>query len=132
MKLNGKVVPVKNSEGVDDPRNMAKAIDEMAGYIQRNEVNYLKQQRRRAARKLKDTDSSPKASTSTQKQLAEARSTFEDVKSNLEDTEKDLAEVQASTGEKQTKLIELQTELKTLTERNTVLKTELAELQEAA
>ena len=131
-KLNSKVIPVKNSEQVDDPTNLAKAIAEVAGYIKRNEPNYLKQQRRRAARKIKDSEPSPRASSSTKKQLAEAKSTFEDVKQTLADTEQDIAEVQSTIGERQTELNELQSELATLTEKNNALKAELAELQEAA
>ena len=129
VRLNGKVVPVKNSEDIDEPKNLVKAVKEMADFIKRNEARYLKQRDKQANR----VKAKPKTvSSSVAKQLSFNKSLLEDLKEENKGLEQDLATVKGEFDGKQASLETLRAELKTEQDRNEALRTEINQLLEAA
>lgn len=129
VRLNGKVVPVKNSDDLQEPRNLAAAIKEMAGYIDRNEAIYQKRQEAAAKRVVKKKD---RAATSAKKRLEMMQSSFEEMTETGKGLEQDLAEAKGEADKKGGELASLNAELEKELSRNEALSAELNELLEAA
>lgn len=130
VRLNGKVVPVKNSEDIDEPANLKKAVKEMAGYIQRNEAAYIKQRNRRLARQK--VTPTPKATASIDKQLAEAKENWEFVQAEYNEAIDQGVQMKSELNTKRDKLAEIKAEIRQEEERNEALRAEYAQLKEAA
>ncbi|MFH1984768.1 MAG: hypothetical protein ABIL58_23250 [Pseudomonadota bacterium] len=130
VRLNGKVVPVKNSEDVEDPRNLAKAIEEMAGYLRRNASAYEKQKARRAKRVTGDTG--PAVSTTVAKQLEAKKADLESLQEAAKELDEQLAAAKGALDTKKNELVALRAELDREIQRGETLRAELKELLEAA
>jgi vacuolar-type H+-ATPase subunit I/STV1 len=129
VRLNGKVVPVKNSEDLHEPKNLKKAVKEMADFVGKNEAGYTKQKERRMG---KTTGTAPKrASTSVAKQLTFNKALSQDLREENIELEQGLAEKKQSVDSRQTTIGTLKAELETEQNRNDELKVEINSLLEA-
>jgi hypothetical protein len=130
VRLNGKVIPVKNSEDLHVPQNFKKAVKEMANFVKKNEPAYTKQ---KAKRLNKAVGPKPKrVSASVAKQLSFKKSLLEDLKAEATELGQELTEQKGVADTKTSNLEALKAELKTEQDRNEALQTEYNQLLEAA
>ncbi len=129
VRLNGKVIPVKNSEDIDEPANLKKAVKEISDRIKQNEAVYLKQKARRMKREKK---TSPSVSASMVKRLAEAKENLEFVQGEAKTVAEDMAQAQGGVEQKRSELEGLRAELAQEIQRGETLRAQIAELMEAA
>jgi hypothetical protein len=132
VRLNGKVVPIKNSEDLHVPKNFKAAIKEMADFIKKNEAGYAKQKQKRLG---KDTGAGKKqrsVSVSVSKQLYLKKTLLEELKGETQGLEQDLEKGRYGIGEGQTTQSSLKGELEAEQRRNESLRAEINELLEAA
>lgn len=125
VRLNGKVIPVKNSEDIGESSNLKKAVKEIAGRLKQNEPAYLKRQARRL-KKVKTA--SPKASTSVAKQISEAKEALETLQENGKALDDDLASAKGNVEAKRSELESIRGELQQETQRGETLRAELESL----
>jgi len=108
-RLNGKVVPIKNSEDLHDAKNLKAAVKEMADFVLRNEVAYTKQ-------KMKKLNAVPgtkpnKVSVSIAKQLAYQQAQLEDLSNETEELEARLVDSQHAVDSKRLSINNLKSTL---------------------
>jgi len=128
VRLNGKVVPVKNSEGIDDPANLKKAVKEMADFVNRNEALYKKQQAKRLKRVKQD---SPSASTSVAKRLTESKEKLATLQENAVVLDETSANAKGALDGKRAEMESLRGELDKEIKRGETLRAQIAELEAA-
>ena len=133
VRLNGKVLPIKNAEDLDVPANFKKAVAEVAGRILANEPTFAKNRIRRMKRlKENDDQAAKKVTKSAAKRLSELKTSFEEMKEESKRLDEDLTAQKSGIGAKQIELSSLNAELEQEEAKNESLRAELAELQEAA
>jgi chromosome segregation ATPase len=125
VRLNGKVIPVKNSQDIDEPANLKKAVREVADRIKQNEAAYTKQMARRM-KKVKDTG--PRASTSVTKRLAETKEVLSALQENSKVLDESLAGARGDVEAKRAELESLRAELEQEIQRGETLRAELEAL----
>lgn len=122
VRLNGKVIPVKNSEDIDEPANLKKAVKEVADRIKQNESAYTKQMARRL-KKVKDTG--PRASTSVTKRLAETKEALSALQENGKLLDESLAGAKGEVEAKRAELESIRGELDQEIQRGETLRAEI-------
>lgn len=122
VKLNNKVVPVKN---VDD---MEKAVGEMIDYVMYNAKAYERAKLQREKRK-KLNIKTPSVTTSRKEKIAKAKAQLSELNGSNTDLEKQLAEIQNGSGNKNSELEAAKAALAKEKARTIELEKTLAELQ---
>lgn len=125
VKLNNKVVPIKNVADID------KAVIEMVDYIQANAKAYENAKIQREKRKKLDVPV-PVVRTTRQERLEKTQAALAEVQGSLENLQKQAADLAAASAEKTNTLTDIEAELKAEQDRTAQLETELKTLQEAA
>lgn len=121
VKLNRKVVPVRNVD------NMDKAVVEMADYMYYNAKAFARAKAQRERRKLNPPK--PSVTTTRAEKLAQATENLGILSENVEDLEKQFAEIMETVAFRQSSLERAQSELNAELARTKRLEGEVAELQ---
>lgn len=127
VRLNGKVIPVKNSEDIDEPANLKKAVKEISDRIAQNEPAYMKQ---REARLKKVKSPGPRVSTSISKRLADQKEAFETLKENGAVLDERLSAEKVGMEAKQNELEKIKSELNQEMQRGDTLRAEIDAMME--
>ena len=126
VRLNGKVVPIKN---VDNPD---KALLEVVDYVMANEKRYLRQKERMAEQKSSKPPAVDRVRTGLPEQIEIAKQTLDALKVSSEDIAARVAFLLGQIVEKRDALAGLTTEINKERSRNESLQKELNQLLEAA
>lgn len=121
VKLNRKVVPVRNVD------NMDKAVVEMADYMYYNAKAFARAKAQRERRKLNPPK--PSVTTTRAEKLAQATENLGILSENVEDLEKQFAEIMETVAFRQSSLERAQSELNAELAKTKRLEGEVAELQ---
>lgn len=132
VRLNGKVVPVKNSEDLHLLKNFKAAIKEMADFIKKNEAGYTKQKQKRLKKAVGPGQTPKRASVSVGKQLSLNQSSLKELQGELQELERDLEKGRYGIDHGQTEQARLKGELEAEQRRNESLRAEINELLEVA
>ncbi len=125
VKLNKKVVPIKNVADMD------KAVIEMVDYIQDNAKAYEKAKIQREKRKKLNIPI-PAVRTTRQERLEKTQAALTEVQGSVENLQKQAADIASASAEKTNALSEVKAALQSEKERTAQLEAELKTLQEAA
>ena len=123
VKLNNKVVPVRNVD------NMDKAVGEMIDYIHDNAKAYARAKIQRERRRIKP--SKPSVTTTRKEKLAQARGDLEQLSQNNAELETQLAETSLSVDSKRTELADAEKALDAERKKTASLEAQIAELEKA-
>ena len=132
VRLNGKVVPVKNSEDLHVPKNFKAAVKEMAVFVKKNEAGYTKQKQKRLGKATGSGKKQKSVSVSVSKQLYLKKTLLEELEGETQELEGDLEKGRYGIDNGQTTQSSLKGELETEQRRNESLRAEINELLEAA
>lgn len=126
VKLNNKAIPIKH---VDD---VPKAVKEVVTFVERNEKRYLKNQRKRLAKKKLDIPKVKPVRTSVKKQTEQLTASLAEMNEEVAGLEEEQTALTTEVEEKRAKVEELRTTLETENAKTEELQAELDQLQEAA
>lgn len=125
VKLNKKVVPIKNVADMD------KAVIEMVDYIQGNAKAYEQAKIQREKRKKLNIPV-PAVRTTRQERLEKTQAALTEVQGSVENLQKQAADIASASTEKSNALSEVEAALQSEKERTAQLEAEIKTLQEAA
>lgn len=121
VKLNNKVVPIKNVNDMD------KAIGEMIDYVQDNAKAYARAKMQRERRRIKPP--APSVKTTRQEKLAQEKSKLEQISQSNAAVENQYGEVLAEIANKQAELATTEKALAQEKEKTQALEAEFAALK---
>ncbi|MBE6441342.1 MAG: hypothetical protein E7022_03285 [Desulfovibrio desulfuricans] len=123
VKLNNKVVPVRNVD------NMDKAVGEMIDYVHDNAKAYARAKIQRERRKIRPTK--PSVTTTRQEKLAQATEDLQQLTQTNADLEKQLADTNTSTATSRAELAAAEKALDAERKKTASLEAQIAELEKA-